>query len=231
VPFHSQSATNSSSVISQLFGDAQLFKDLPNSPPPPAIAFFYFDFKDKTGQNVQIALRRIILQLSTQSPNPYKALDTWYTQCKGQTLPTYHDLINILKELLLELGRTYIVLDALDECEESDQDQLLKFISTLQDWTKTPIHLLITSQPRTTFTQNFHSVVCMTLEPHVIEKDIEVFVASELLKPSMKTWASHSKIVTERVVKKSSGMSVVVINCTTDTYWNSQVPPCYMSHC
>jgi hypothetical protein len=208
VPFRSQNATNSSTVISQLFGDAQLFKDLPNSPPPPAIAFFYFDFSSKTGQNVEIALRRIILQLSAQSPNSHKVLDTQFTLCKGQTLPAYDDLLDILKELLLELGRVYIVLDALDECEGSEQDQLVELISTLRSWTKSSLHLLITSQPRTIFTENFQGVTSIVLESWVIEKDIGVFVASELLKPSMKTWASRADGLTQQVVKKCNGMLV-----------------------
>ncbi|KAJ7458853.1 ankyrin repeat-containing domain protein [Mycena latifolia] len=195
-----------SAVISKLVSDKQLFKDLRNSNPPPAVAFFYFDFKDNEGQAVESALRRIILQLSAQSPHPYSALDKQYQICDGQTLPTYQDLLKLLKELLLELGRTYIVLDALDECKEVDLGQLLDFISVLRSWTQTPLHLLITSQPRSIFREYWRDVSCIVLDSSVTDKDIQLFVTEELQKSAFKGWTSRADYIVERIVRKSNGM-------------------------
>ncbi|KAJ7445601.1 ankyrin repeat-containing domain protein [Mycena latifolia] len=195
-----------SAVISKLVSDKQLFKDLKNSSPPPAVAFFYFDFKDNEGQAVETALRRIILQLSAQSPHPYSVLDEQYQICDGQTLPTYQDLLKLLKELLLELRRTYIVLDALDECKEVDLGQLLDFISVLRSWTQTPVHLLITSQPRGIFTEHLGGMPCIVLDSSLTDKDINLFVTAELLKPNFKIWSSHANYITKQVVRKSNGM-------------------------
>ncbi|KAF7357847.1 Phytoene dehydrogenase [Mycena venus] len=110
----------SSAVISKLVEDKKLFRDVNKPPPPPAVAFFYFDFRTKETQSVESALRRIILQLSAQSPYPYKDLDEHYSLSKGQTLPTIKDLHHILQRLLQQLRRTYIILDALDECASED---------------------------------------------------------------------------------------------------------------
>ncbi|KAJ7898904.1 hypothetical protein B0H14DRAFT_3852971 [Mycena olivaceomarginata] len=77
----------SSTVIKQLFADARLFDDGEKSR-PPAVAFFYFDFRDKERQSVESALRRIVLQLSAQ----YRALDEQYKLSNGQKLPSYEDL-------------------------------------------------------------------------------------------------------------------------------------------
>jgi hypothetical protein len=55
-------------VIQKLIDDQQLFADFQKS---SAVAFFYFDFKAKDRNVVETALRRIILQLSAQSPHPY----------------------------------------------------------------------------------------------------------------------------------------------------------------
>ncbi|KAJ7445578.1 ankyrin repeat-containing domain protein [Mycena latifolia] len=195
-----------SAVISKLVSDKQIFKDLKYSSPPPAVAFFYFDFKDNEGQAVETALRRIILQLSAQSPHPYRALDEQYRICDGQTLPTYQDLLKLLKELLLELGRTYIVLDALDECKEVDLGELLDFILVLRSRTQTPVHLLITSQPRGIFTENLGDMPCILLDSSLTEKDIHLFVTAELLKPNFKIWSSRANYITEQVVWKSNGM-------------------------
>ncbi|KAJ7445585.1 ankyrin repeat-containing domain protein [Mycena latifolia] len=195
----------SSAVISKLVADKQLFKDLEDSP-PPAIAFFYFDFKHNEGPAVDTALRRIVLQLSAQSPHLYRALEKQYTLLNGQTLPTYRDLVKVLKELLRELGRTYIVLDALDECKNTDLESLLDLISTLRGWIETPLHLFITSQPRNIFTVHFRDVTCIVLEAAVIQKDIERFVAAEILKPNFEFWTSRADDITALVVRKSHGM-------------------------
>ncbi|KAJ6504051.1 hypothetical protein DFH09DRAFT_1440359 [Mycena vulgaris] len=192
----------SSTIISELIEDKQGFKDLTNSYPPPAIAFFYFDFKNKQGQAVNSALRRIILQLSAQCPNPYKTLEEQFKlKSNGQTLPTYHDLQTILEALLLELGHTYIALDALDECQEGDQRRLVDFVSALRKWTPTPVHLLLTSQPRRIFTEAFADVTCIELESDLTQGDIRLFVESEL--QSLEPWANRAA---DRVVSKSKGM-------------------------
>ncbi|KAJ7704827.1 ankyrin repeat-containing domain protein [Mycena rosella] len=198
----------SSAVISKLTDDKQLFIALKNASSPPAIAFFYFDFNTKEGRSLDSALRRIVLQLSAQSPHPYRILGNQYTlKSQGQTLPTYQDLLKVLEDLLLELGHTYITLDALDECEDSDHRQLVNFVATLQRWTQTQmLHLLITSQPRRIFTEGFTDITCIELNPHITQEDIRLFVHSEL--QSLEIWAYNADDVSERVVKKSNGMLV-----------------------
>lgn len=176
-------------------------------PSASGVAFFYFDFKDKGHHTVENALRRLVLQLSAHSPNHYRALDKHYTLSKGQTLPTYKDLQGVLEELLLELGRTYIVLDALDECQDTEYDILVDFVSILQGWTRSPLHLLITSQPRTIFIHRFKTIPWISLESNFTEKDIKLFVDSELRgNHKLKKWMSRAEDVADRVVRKSNGM-------------------------
>ncbi|KAJ6579745.1 ankyrin repeat-containing domain protein [Mycena vulgaris] len=167
-----------SAVISKLDDDKSLVKELESPRPAPALAYFYFDFSNKETQDVEIALRRIILQLSDQCPHPYKSLDEHYAG--RQTLPSYKDLQQkILPVLLRELGRTYIVLDGLDECD--DYDGLVNLISTFRQWNETPLHVFITSQSRPVFTESFDGVTRIALEYSVTEADIRFRLADCLL--------------------------------------------------
>ncbi|KAJ7212343.1 ankyrin repeat-containing domain protein [Mycena rebaudengoi] len=190
----------SSAVIDRLVHDQRLSNDLGKS---SAVAFFYFDFKDKEGHVVERALRRIVLQLSAGSPFHYRALEGQYKLSNGQTLPTYQDLRRILGELLRELGRTYFILDALDECPDTEQAQLVDFILTLHGWSASPLHLLFTSQSRAIFTDRFKDITCIPLDAKVTKKDMRVFVRSELANT---IWASRIDTITEQVIAKSSGM-------------------------
>jgi hypothetical protein len=169
-----------------------------------AVAYFYFDFREEKSQRVKIMLHSIILQLSAQSSKPYSALDRLYKSSAGQTLPTYEHLLVVLDELLSEFGNTYIVLDALDECSETDR--VVEFISRLQDWTNQSLHLLFTSQPREIFTNSkaFEDASLVVLSPNITGDDIKRFIDSELHKLShLKRRAEE---IAAKLVIKSNGM-------------------------
>jgi hypothetical protein len=174
---------------------------------PFAVTFFYFDFRTKETQSVEIALRRLILQLSAQSPHPYKTLDNQYNQSAGQTLPGYSDLVTLLLKLLHELGRTYLVLDALDECDSNNFQLLVRLVAELKAWKETPLHLCITSQPRDVFAMGFKEVDHMVLHSNVMDQDIKLFVANELqTNTDLDAWQPSAGLVTEKITQKSKGM-------------------------
>ncbi|KAJ6503020.1 ankyrin repeat-containing domain protein [Mycena vulgaris] len=193
-----------SAVISKLDDDKRLAKKLESPRPAPALAYFYFDFNNTETQDVEIALRRIILQLSDQCPHPDRCLDEHYAG--RQTLPSYKDLHEkILPVLLRELGRTYIVLDGLDECD--DYDGLVDLISTFRQWNETPLHVFITSQSRPVFTESFDDVTRVTLEYSVTEADIRFFVRDEIQsKSKYKSWRLHVDRITDQIASRSNGM-------------------------
>ncbi|KAJ6559670.1 ankyrin repeat-containing domain protein [Mycena capillaripes] len=195
----------SSTLISKLMDDQQLFQELGK---PSAVGFFYLDFKEKESRTVVPALRRIVLQLSAQSPHPYRALDKQYMLSKGQTLPNFSQLLEFLQKLLSELGRTYIVIDALDECDDAELEWLVDLVSTLWKCScKGSIHVLITSQPRAIFTESFKGMPCILLDSSVTMHDIRLFISSEIRdNRKMKMWAARTNEIVDRIVKKSSGM-------------------------
>ncbi|KAJ7197941.1 hypothetical protein GGX14DRAFT_667155, partial [Mycena pura] len=193
-----------STVIRKLFDDQQLFTDKNAS---PAIAYFYFDFRDEKKQSVEIALRRMLLQLSARSTQPYQTLNEQYKKSSGQNLPNYEQLLQILRELLGNLGRTYIVFDALDECKETDYQRLVELISKLQSWSGVLLHLLVTSQPRGIFTETFEDAACITLEPQVTEADIRFYVTTQLQDSyKLKKLAKYKEDITNAILDKSKGM-------------------------
>ncbi|KAJ7628731.1 ankyrin repeat-containing domain protein [Roridomyces roridus] len=193
----------SSTVISKIVADKVLFQDSH----PPGVAFFYFERANPHGRSVESALRRMVLQLSAQAPQPFRTLESKYKSSNGQTVPTYQELVLILQQLFREIGRTYIILDALDECNPSDFDQLLEFISTLRKWTDTPLHLMLTSQPRQALVENIVDMPLVQLEADVVQADIAFFLTSELgTKSNLKIWRPQTDHIVERIAEKSQGM-------------------------
>ncbi|KAJ7658318.1 ankyrin repeat-containing domain protein [Mycena polygramma] len=196
----------SSIAIDHLF-DYRRVKVTNSYPATPnfGIAYFYFDFRDETKQLRETMLRSIIMQLSEQSPTPYSVLDQHFKSCQGGKFPTHDDLVAMLDTILAEFAGTYIVLDALDECDE--HDRLVQFLATLRGWVK-PVHLLVASQPRTLFLESlaFKEASVVVLEPDATHADILQFVKSELELNSKLKHIKKAKDAAPKIVDKSNGM-------------------------
>jgi hypothetical protein len=185
-------------------------------PEQSAVAYFYFDFRNER-QRMDIMLRSIVWQLSRRSPLPYSSLCQLYkTLGNGTIQPQHRHLQEVLENLLSELERTYIVIDGLDECRKTDWKLLVEFIHSLHHPTKNAPHLLFTSQPLEEFQTAFKDVTSIELGSAVSTSDIKSFVGSEV--PRIGNWASdenYANDVTEQIVQKSNGMSVLSssLNC------------------
>ncbi|CAO2649247.1 Nn.00g066320.m01.CDS01 [Neocucurbitaria sp. VM-36] len=108
-----------------------------------ALAYFFFNFNDKTKTKVHKVIRSLILQISVQMNGGQRELMDFYARHHN----THEELsCNVLMgflKRLLSFGHVYLVFDALDECEELDQ--LTEFISDLGSCSDR-VHLLVTSR-------------------------------------------------------------------------------------
>ncbi|KAJ7726451.1 ankyrin repeat-containing domain protein [Mycena maculata] len=210
------SGTGKSVLCSTVIRDVCMAADGKSS----AVAYFYFDFTDDKCQRPDIMLQSIVFQLSALSSPPYKALGQLHNTLSGVP-PRHEDLLKVLDEVLSELGRCYVILDALDECNEADFHRLVDFIKTpLGRPNERPLHLLFTSQPRQIFMEEFHDLTLVELESGATENDIRSFVESGV--SHLKSWATQAEQVTEQVVQKSSGMfrlATCLLKELDDCWW------------
>jgi hypothetical protein len=187
-------------------------------PERSAVAYFYFDFRNER-QRMEIMLCSIIWQLSERSPSPYSSLHQLYkTLGNGTIQPQHVHLQEVLKNLLSEFDQTYIIIDGLDECNKTEWKPLAQFIHSLCHPTKNPPHLLFTSQPLEEFKNTFKDVIFIELGSVVSTGDIRSFVGSKV--PRIGNWASddnYAKDVTEQIVQKSNGMSVLSLFCDSSS--------------
>ncbi|KAJ7274632.1 ankyrin repeat-containing domain protein [Mycena rebaudengoi] len=196
----------SSTVIEQLFQDRTAHGRQNRT----AIAYFYFDFGDSSKQCVENAIRRLILQISAQCPNPNKTLSHHHQTYSGQKDLTHQQLLTLLKTLLGELGRTYLVLDALDECRPEDHHILVDFVQTVLSWVEVHLHIVVTSQRRAIFTKKLTSLERysqIVLQEEMTSRDIRMYISSQLASRSeLEHWKSNSDLLVPFILKKSAGM-------------------------
>jgi hypothetical protein len=123
---------------------------------------------------------------------------------------TWDELLVLLEKLLKDLDRTYLILDALDECRTEDHDLIVDFVRTILDWSAVRLHVLVTSQPRGIFENGFtvlQNVHRITMQEDTISHDIELYVSNELSsKSALAHWKSNFEQILSHIVNKSAGM-------------------------
>ncbi|KAF9063248.1 hypothetical protein BDP27DRAFT_1427055 [Rhodocollybia butyracea] len=71
--------------------------------------------------------------------------DLFATKCKqGQTQPIIHDLEEVLRTILTNVGPGYIILDAMDECELEGKSEVYEWLDRIRGFSN--LHLAITSR-------------------------------------------------------------------------------------
>lgn len=97
------------------------------------IAFCYFDFVRKDQCTEQV-LRSMLFQLGRRLPSVPSALVKLH-QCSSDngSLPSIQDLLNVMSEMILDMSRAYLVIDALDELPYTDRRKLLSGLLGLRE--------------------------------------------------------------------------------------------------
>jgi len=128
----------SSTIIEDVMNHCHLDPNL-------AVVFFYFDFNDVEKQRQESMIRSLITQLSVQSESTPQALESLFSsKMNGDEQPTADELLTTLRQIVQEFDETFIILDALDECEK--RQELLASIETIVEWKIEKLHILVTSR-------------------------------------------------------------------------------------
>lgn len=118
------------------------------------LTFYYFDFRLVDKQDARSFLSSLLMQLGDQSDKFLQTLSVLHSSHRrGSRQPSEDELLRCLKDML-ELpgqGELYIVVDALDECQNltgfrTTRQQVLDIIKELVDLKASHLHLCVTSR-------------------------------------------------------------------------------------
>lgn len=114
------------------------------------IAFWYYNKNDKQRVSLNNLVRALISQIVLSSTTVSPVLVDFYRLNKQET-PKTLDLVHILQSVLLESTNrdAYIVVDALDESEETEREELMELIRKLLSLDTVDIRILVTSRTNT----------------------------------------------------------------------------------
>jgi len=178
-----------------------------------AVAYFYFDFNDLEKQRSDNMMRSLVTQLSAQSTKHLKELESLFSSCNnGQRQPDSQRLPLVLKEIIEVSDKTYIIIDALDEC--SNMEELQENIGEIQRWGLPQLHMLLTSRRLMDIEEMIDPLtddedrIC--IQSALVDADIRTYVHERLqIDRRFKRWRSKPHVQEEikmELMKKADGM-------------------------
>lgn len=143
------------------------------------VTCFYFDYKRQTDQTIPNLLAAILKQLVQDQQSISPALSSLYDehQMRG-TRPSLQEILDTLRSVLGDYSQVYVVIDALDECQERNdvRHQLLRVCRDLQK--QFNLHLMVTSRHISDIMEEFKDV--SQLEVRASSADVRRYVAGKI---------------------------------------------------
>jgi len=171
------------------------------------VAFFYFDYRDPDRQTPMGFLSRILGQIVATIPEIPKSVSDIYDKARGSTgsLPL-HELEKLMLDITSKIGKTYLIVDALDECSElTHRKPVLQLLYRLEQMSN--IRLFVTSRhyPHD-IKAAFHNHP--QIEIHAHESDLRRYMYQQLNSTDVADIIDHgfgSKVV-ETLINRAQGM-------------------------
>jgi hypothetical protein len=177
------------------------------------IACIYCNYKEKVAQtpvNLVASLLRQLVQEHSPLSNDVKDL---YGECiKRGTRPALSEISRILQSEITKYSKVFVVLDALDECSESDRTREL-FLTQIRRLVPN-ISLLVTSRDIANIEREFHEAA--RLEIRASDEDIRSYLKSRIegqsqLAPYIKKDATLQDTILDTIVRKANRMYVPIV--------------------
>jgi len=192
---------------------ATVIENLLQEGPNIAAGYYYFDFNDAAKQDHIKMLRSLVLQLFLMHGSIPEPLASLFKSCQnGAKPPQTQDLQTLFKALIESSEKTFIVLDALDECE--DREELLDFLETALAWASEKLNVLVTSRKLKEFDDFFGDHLQeknrLSIQNRRVDEDICSYVHGKIHQDRrFRRWQRHPKVQEEiqtRLMERCDGM-------------------------
>lgn len=180
-----------------------------HSDPSVGIAYIYCNFRRRDEQKVEDLVASLLKQLSQgRSTLPDSVKDLYYQHKDKRSRPSFGEISRVLRSVVATYSRVFIIVDALDECQNSDgcRTRFLSDIFRIQF--KYKANIFATSRFLPQITDYFERSV--SLEIRASDEDISRYLDGRMFGlPSfvLRNLELQQEIKTE-IIKSVDGMYV-----------------------
>ena len=176
------------------------------------LAYFYFDYNDTRKQNVSTFLSCILSQLTKACNEIPSSLLVLFKNHKDQEeQPSAKTLLNTFIQVARSWSSVFLVIDALDECEQHIREDLLKILETLAT-SDAHIRIFTTSRAEQDIKEFMVDAADYTIaiQNDRVDADIGLYVRAALnADPKMRKWSlSDRQLVLKTLTGRANGMCV-----------------------
>jgi ankyrin repeat domain-containing protein 50 len=170
-----------------------------------AVLYVYLDYKEQPSQADYRLLSCLLKQLVSQMDSIPSSIVKLYEICTARSLkPDYHTLLQQFMLCVDQLDRVYIFIDALDECDDAQQNQIVAFICELL--TKKTFRIMVASRPHLKqLLVSLPKSTLILLQSKDVDCDVRTYLAAQLRGRRFLSEALKSKIL-ETVGRQAQGM-------------------------
>jgi hypothetical protein len=144
------------------------------------VVYFYFDFADNKKLTVANLLKSVIYQLIASEeviPSSAASLKSRYN---GLQEPNLDELLEVVIEVVSEIERTFLIIDALDECPKEERQVF--FETFIKGSLPRNLNVLVTSRKEpdieATLGPSFSRTIC--IQNSIIDADVRVHVGKAI---------------------------------------------------
>lgn len=172
------------------------------------VAYIYCNYKAKANRNATSLLAAILKQLVQARPSIAEPVRRLYNDPnRTSTRPSLEEILSALQSTLTNYSSVYIVVDALDECQEKDgtRSQLLAKLRDLQG--KGDMRLMVTSRFIPDIENEFK--LALKLEVRASDADVKRFVMDQKYRLPKCVQRDNEllRVVQDKIVEAADGMS------------------------
>jgi Cdc6-like AAA superfamily ATPase len=174
------------------------------------IAYVYCDYRRHDEQKPVVLFANLLRQLvQEQSSLPENLKDLYERHSGKRTRPSTDEISKVLHSVIAKYSKTFIIIDALDECQVSDgsRERFLAEISDLQ--AKAGASLFATSRFIPEITKRFNGGVL--LEIRASDEDVQRYLDGripQLLRSGISKYAAVQNMIRREILKAVNGMYV-----------------------
>ncbi|KAM6506078.1 hypothetical protein FSOLCH5_014260 [Fusarium solani] len=169
------------------------------------LAYFYFSYKVPSPmRGVVLALLEQLFLQSLTAPDEVLQLEA--RASKGEQIP-FREILSTLSAVSKRFQKCYIVMDALDECADDYQADLVHLLSSIRD---SRSRLFVTSRPFQSYTM-FETYPRISVAPSA--EDVELYAMSELERSPLRDHPELLQQVVGAIIESSAqhGMFLLVM--------------------
>ncbi|RMZ18031.1 hypothetical protein D0860_00076 [Hortaea werneckii] len=181
--------------------------------PARSLAFFFFDFNDAAKQDASSMVKSLLsqcLERCTKIPDAVRRLSPTASE---------QELLGALKATIDASPASFVVLDALDEC--NNRERLFEILEEMQSWGNKSLHVLVTSRREVDIEDALEDLVLpenkTCLESSLVDADIRTYVHERLtVDKSFRRWQRDPGIREE--IERTLGKQAHLPKTLYETY-------------